>query len=335
MANLFTVQQLPATSQEAIREFDERYLAGVLAAPPPSWCSDLGEVTDLASPSTTFPIGLLTTKYGETREQAGRFLSMQEKDFDLKVVEYDTGYEAKLLDILTNSFAYRKWQQAPEEFLKAEVRHINRQIAALLQAGTSGTTPWDDLAFFSASHLADPSGPAVAANQWSNYQSSATDITVLANLTTEITSMRGVKDQNGDKLGVEPDTILCPTSAFQAIANLFKQDFVVIGSLDGAGGGTMGTVRNPYVGAMNVVHAPELDDTGNTGPIYMLDTKLTKGLLSPWIAGKYRVPDTLGLRFWDEGSDYFKDSGKIKVSSHVWQGFGLVFPHAIRRINRA
>jgi hypothetical protein len=196
-------------------------------------------------------------------------------------------------------------------------------------------SPWDDVNFFSTTHLADPLGPAAAANQFSNLQGSATDITNITLLTAEITSMRQVKDQNGDKLGVEPDTILCPTSAFQAIANMFKQDFVVTGVLDGAGGGTMGTVRNPYVGVMNVVHAPELDDTGNTGPVYLLDSKLSKGMLAPWIAGKYRVPDTLGLRFWDESSDFFKDSGKLKVASHVWQGFGLVYPHAIRRINRA
>jgi hypothetical protein len=326
MGSLYTNELLPATSEQAIRIFDERYLAGISAVQPPSWAEQFGDSVPLGAPRVTFPIGLMSTKYLETREVSGRFKTMMEEAFDLKVIEYDAGYEAKLLELKTNTYAYRKWSETASRFLIAEKRHVNRAIATMLETGTVETSPWDNVAFFSASHKANPTGDP--ATTWGNYQGTPTDVVDIAKLTAEVTAMQNsVLDENGEKLGADPDTILVSTPKYEPLRVLLSQAMIL-----GSGTATAPT-SNPYMGKFNVVHSPELTDGDDW---YLIDSKLMAAQGVPaWVAAKYQPAADLGLRYWDETSDFFKDSGKIKVSSHIWYGFRLVFPHAIRLVRGA
>ena len=314
--SLYTPELLPTTSEEAIRQFNEKYLAVSSAAPAPTWADRF--VMPVGAPRVTFPIGLMSTKFRETRDQGSRAKGMTEESFDLKVVEHDAGFEAPLLDIKTNTFAYRNWMRAPERLRIAEARHVCKQLAVLLEDGTSQLSPWDGVAFFSASHKANPSDSG--AGVFSNYQSSATDPAVIANLQAEMTAMRAVKDENGDKLGVEPDEIWLPTEKFQIVSDRLNQDRLANGE------------SNPILGKLKPVHVPDLTDVNDW---FLVDSKQLAMGFDPMVAAKFMPADTLGLRFWDENSDFFKDSGKIKVSQHIWTGFRLVFPHAIRLVRGA
>lgn len=317
MASLFTHQTLPATSEEAIREFDEKYLAAITAAAPPAWAAPF--IYPVGAPRTTFPISLMSTKYNETKEASSRFKTMAEKDFDLTVVEFDAGYEAKLLDILTNTFAYRNWGRAPSMLADGEVKHVAKSLVTLLEDGAQ-TSPWDGLTFFNASHRSNPKEVIVEnqgrKNTFSNYQSVAAAPT-LANIQTEMTAMRDVRDTNGDKLGVEPVELWLPTEKFQSTSDLLSQALIANGE------------SNPLLGKIKPVHIPDLTDPNDW---YLVDTtQFSKGV-EPFVAANYRDVGSLGLRTWDENSDFFKDTSKLKVSSHIWWGFALVFPHAIRKI---
>lgn len=318
---LFTNSLLPSTSEQAIRQFRENFIMGVGAIPATGWARAYGEVDDVTAPRITYPISIGSTKYRETQDDTGQAKSSEEKSFDLKVVEYDDGHAAPLLDLFTNVFAYRRWDNKPQEFLMAAERLLNRSIVTLLEAGTSGNSPWDDVAFFSASHLANPKG--FNATTFSNYQSSTLAPETIANIQAEMTNMRDVRDENGDKLGVEPDTILLPTAKFQLVSDALSQAYISNGT---------NTVSNPIMGKLKPIHLPELTDVNDW---YLVDSKLAKGGLAPWVGARYLVPDTLGLRFWDENSDFFKNTSKIKVSSHIWWGFGMAFPHAIRLVKGA
>ena len=64
---------------------------------------------------------------------------------------------------------------------------------------------------------------------------------------------------------------------------------------------------------------------------YLIDSKLISEM-SPWVSMRQNVPPALALRRWDESSDYFKDTSKIKVEAHIWYGFSLAIPHAIRKV---
>jgi len=44
------------------------------------------------------------------------------------------------------------------------------------------------------------------------------------------------------------------------------------------------------------------------------------------------VPASLALRRYDESSDFFRDTGKIKVSSHIHYASGYGFPHGVRLV---
>lgn len=316
MAKLFTHEQLPATSAEAIQQFDERYLQSISAAQPSDWASRF--VINVPSPLMKFPIALMSMRFRETQEQSGRFKTMAESDFSLSVVEYDAGYEAKALDLATNTFAYRNWLRTADSFVKGEARHVARELVKLIESGT-GTTldtcAWDKLAFFATDHKANPKDPA--AGTFGNYQATPADAADLTKISAEATSMRLVKDENGDKLGVEPDEIWLPTEKFQAVSDKLNQEFLANGE------------SNPIRGKFKPVHVPELTDPNDW---YLVDSKLMAAGIDPAIAAKYQPSDTLGLRSWDESSDFFKDTGKLKVSVHIWTGFKLVFPHAIRRI---
>lgn len=324
---LYTSDQLPADDIAAIREFDDRYLASIGAAPPPSW-SDLGDLFPTSSPMVTFPISSLALKYQQT-EGESRFKTLLSKSFTVKTEEFDCGVEAKLLDLTQELFAYRNWQMGPARMMIAEARHRNRSIVTLLEAGAS--TAWvDGLNFFSAAHLSDLNNPASAT--WSNYNSSGSTVVSVTNIQTEVTAMQGALDENGEKIGADPDTILVPTATYEPLKNLLAKEMIL--ETTTSPGNLAAPTNNPYKGRFNVVHVPELSDANDW---YLVDSKLRASSgLAPWISMRYTKPNpSLQLRYYDESSDFFKDTGRIKVSSHIWYGFALGFPHAIRKITVA
>lgn len=317
MGTLYTVDQLPTTSAAALREFDDRFVAAIGVGAPAGWHNQYGTVEGVNSPYVTFPVSALGLKYQATMGE-NRFKTASETSFDIKASEFDEGIEEKLLNLFTQTFAYRKWQNGPSLLLAAEQRFVAQKIAALLEAGTS-TTIYDGKNFFATDHPVNFANPSLGT--FSNYQSGAKDVVSVTNIAAEIALMRAaVKDENNDKLGANPDTILVPTEKYEALKNLLAQNLI----LDTSAG-----VSNPYQGKLNVVEVKELTDVNDW---YLVDSSLVAQGLTPWLALRYAAPNSLGLRQYDESSDFFKDTGKIKVSSHIWYGFSLGMPHAIRKI---
>jgi hypothetical protein len=326
MASLYEIDRLPSTSALALTEFSDRYLAAQGVVLPPNWVDEFGDMQPTNSPKVTYPISQVGGEYKETNGDS-RFKNMQETSFDVKVVEFDLGYEARLLDLQQSVFAYRKWKEASQRFTVAEQNHRARSIRTLLEAGTS-TTGWDGVAFFHASHPANYFDSSCGT--FSNYQVSTKDCNSIPNIIAECTAMMEVKDENGEKLGVVPDTILLPTAKFMLVSALISQAQVSVSSGTGSPGGGTGSMSNPIAG-LRAVHVPELTDADDW---YLLDSKLAK-VLPPWVGLRYSPGLALELRQFDESSDFFKNTGKIKVSSHIWYGFGMPFPHAIRLVKGA
>jgi len=363
--NPFFVQdQLPATSQAAIREFNDRYLAVLAASKPSGWADTLGEMIPTDRPEVTFPINQLRTQYKRTEGESG-FKKLLESSFDVKTEEFDDGYEAKLRDLLLKVFAYRNWQKAPERLVLAEEQHRHNQIAIILDGsgtrggavgsandpGGVGRTCVDGVDFFSPSHPVNMGDSSVTMKTtgsatWSNYQSSAKNVLgslasgntgtfAIDYLQAEVTSMQnGVPDENGILLGADPDTIVIPNDYAEplriGLANSRMLANIQVNSNQAVGAAAL---DNPYVGRFNVVAAKEFTQaSGSTADWYLIDSKLIRAGISPWLSLRETVPQSLALRVFDESTDYFKNTGNIKMSSHIWYGFSLVLPHAIRRI---
>jgi hypothetical protein len=326
MAQLNPADTLPESSAQALEIFDERYIAALAVAQPSTWVDSLGESHSTPSMTTHYPMSLLSMKYEETIAGEGRFRTLGEKDCELTVVEYDDGVEIELVKLLTNTFAARKWSMAPMRMLQAEQMFKTKLIADALHANTA-LCGWDGLPLFDNNHLAN--GRNDDAGTFDNLQATTKNVADLAVLEAESTLMAEVLDENGDALGVRPDTIGVPRQKFQALANLLKQDFVP----SAAGTATM---RNPYGGGVfNVVEMDKIGDN-DANDWYLLDSKLIARGVVPWTVAKLSLPspgfDSLSLRRFDENSDHFKKTSKIAVSSHIYYGFKFLFPHAIRKI---
>lgn len=361
---LYTFDQLPTTSAAAIREFNDRYLAAIGASRPNGWADMLGELVPTDRPMVTFPVSQLRTLYQKSTGES-RFKKLLEKSFDVKTQEFDDGYEAKLTDLFQQVFAYRNWQRAPERLLLAEEQHRHLSIAQILDgsgsrggAVGSANDPGgvsracvDGVNFFSSSHPANMvdssvASPVTGATTWSNYQSSAKNILgstatgntgtfQLDNLQAEVTSMKtGVLDENGFVMGANPDTIIVPLDYEETTINMLANARMIASVTNGTSNDVgAAAIDNVYKGRFNVVGAKEFTTaTGSTADWYLVDSKMIKAGIEPWISLRQTMPQSLALRVYDESTDYFKDTGNIKLSSHIWYGFSLALPHAIRRI---
>lgn len=324
MALLNPKTLLPQSSQDALQIFDERYLAALGVAQPQTWVGELGEDTTVNALSTRYPMSILSLKFAETKTQSGRFKTIGEKDVELNVAEFDEGVEIELLKLLTNTFSAKKWEDAPGRFIQAEQIFKLRTIAAALEAN-SDLCGWDGLALFHAAHLANFARSGVGT--FGNIQGTPKDVVDLANIEAEITAGFEVLDENGDRLGVQYDTIAVPPQKWQKLANLLKQDFVATPA------GTA-TMRNPYNdGSLNVVR---LDQATDVNDWYLADSNIIAAGAPPWVIAKLALQnpgfDSLSLRRWDENSDHFKKTGKIAVSQHIYYGSKFLFPHGVRKV---
>lgn len=322
MALLNPATILPASSQDALEMWDERYNAALLMAEPQTWVSQLGEVQAVPSLSTKYPMSFLAVKFQETKAFEGRFKTIGEKDVELTVAEYDDGVEIELMKLLTNTFAAKRWLDSPAAFVQGEEMFKLKTIADALVAN-SATCAWDDLALFHDAHLCNPKDAGSAT--FDNLQATAKAVEDIAKLEEEITLMADVLDINGDPLGVMPTHIGVPRQKFQKLKNVLKQDFIP----SAAGTATM---RNPYNDAgLTVVRMDQLTDNNDW---YLFDANLIARNVPPWTLAKLALGglDKLEIRRFDENSDRFKQTGKIAVSQHIHYGFKFLFPHAVRKV---
>lgn len=325
MALLNPAATLPTSSRDALEQWDERLNALRLVPPEPTWVNELGDEQSTAALETKYPMSMLALKYAETKALEGRFKTIGEKDVTLTVAEYDDGVEIELIKLLTNTWSAARWLDSPAALIESEKQFKAKMLADALVANAAGACGWDDLALFHDSHLSNPKDATSAT--FDNLQSTTKNVADLSVLEAEITLMMEVLDINGDPLGVEPDTIMVPRQKFQALKNLLKQDFVPTSA------GTA-TMRNPYNDAgLTVVLNRQLTDNNDW---YLIDSKLVAKGASPWILTKVNIAapgfDALSLRRFDTDSDYFKETGKIAVSSHIYYGYKFLYPHAIRKI---
>ncbi|MCL2777725.1 MAG: Mu-like prophage major head subunit gpT family protein [Polyangiaceae bacterium] len=322
---LYTIEQLPSSSYAAILEWDNRYDSALKAGPAPTWRSELVPTIPLGSPDTRFPISIITAKYREF-EGEHRFRDIQDKTVDVKTLEYDAGYEESVLNLTTNPFAASRWSAAPSRLVAADSRKQDELVRQLLAVGT--TTPcYDGANFFDTQHLANPFDPKSLT--WSNYQPVAKDFTVLGDLQGEVTAMMSVPDENGDELGVDPDTILVGTARYRKVSDFLNQSLIASGPTAGVPAAV--TTDNPYKGKFKPVHVPGW--AGND--MLLVDSKLIAAGYEPFTCGRFEPSADLANRWFDTSSDYFKKSGKIAFTSHIWLAAVLLFPHAIRYVKGA
>lgn len=319
---LYTAEQLPATSQEAITVFMENYIAGAAQAPIQTWANRFGDQIPLASPIAKFPMSLLSLAFQDSTGE-NRFKDMKEQSFELLVSEKDEGIEADLLLLTSNVFAYRKWADGPSLLRDAEARFILRAVARTIIEANQ-TCAWDGLPLFNDSHVVNPAKGA-GGGTFDNNQATTKNVADVTNLEAETTlMMQEAVDTNGERLIDTPSwAVLVPTAKYQPLQNLLKKNFI-------ANDAGTATISNPYGdGTIEAVHVPQFTDVNDW---YIIEQNLLKRYMAPWLVGTYEPSAELALRTFDTNSDFFKNTGKIAVSKHIWNGVKALFPHAIRKV---
>lgn len=330
------IQDFGATSQIALINWRLEYNTS-LASQPRVWAETLGDVLPGNSLKDDYPIALDALKYLEKKTEAAGARTTTVKDITVTKREFLAAAEAELRRILYGDFAYiQTWQRKAESMARARTFLRNNIVADLIVTGTNATTcQLDGQAFFSATHKVNPSDATIKTKNggsatWSNYQSAATPLSA-ANLTAEKAAFKATPGPDGQELGLEVTHVLVPTCLDEIGYQLMSvQDLILSGSLDGAGGGTMGTVRNPHFNSgLTKVRGPELPGTDSTADWYLLSATAFQMGLFPWVIAENSAEE---LTIWDETSDYFKDTRRIKVQSGVLLEAAFLYPHAIRKI---
>lgn len=318
---LYDKELLPASVQDAMILFEYRYAGAIDGAEPPGWARELGDFIVTDKPLVRFPIGEMASKYTAYKGDI-RTKDLQDRYADIKTSEYQNGYEVEAIDLIQNPVRAQQWARVPAQFVNAEGRFINNQVAALLQGGTSAGNAWDTEFYFDTDHPANPSDSSMGT--WSNYQSVAKDPANITNITAEVALMQEVKGPDGELLGINPDTLMLPVQKFEAVSTLLAQNFLASGA------------TNPYFNRFKLMLNPSLGAL-DANDWYLMDSRfIVASGAYPWGTVQYVPPgplgQKLGLRWFDENSDYFKNTGRLKVSSHLHYASALLHPHAIRRI---
>jgi hypothetical protein len=80
---------------------------------------------------------------------------------------------------------------------------------------------------------------------------------------------------------------------------------------------------------MSAIRAGELAGTAVTANYYLVSRAAIAAGLTPWVLAEDAAEE---IRNWDETSDFYLNTGNIKVESHVYCNAALLWPHGIRFI---
>jgi hypothetical protein len=331
-----------ASSQRALEEFRLEYNMA-LASEPVAWAEQIGAMLPGGSLKTTFPLNFDAVRFTEKTAQNAPAVVAKNVDISVSKREFFAGKQVNLRRLVDGDFAYiQNWQQQARQMARARVLLRNALVTTLLESGTS--TYWgqsaelatgiDGMYFFSATHAINPFDSNIKLRgvaTWSNYQSSATPLNA-GNLTTEKDYAFQVGLADGSELGYEYDLILHPSSLAETARNLLTVQDIILDANSSykSVSNVMGAVRNPHFNSgMSAIRAGELAGTAVTANYYLVSRAAIAAGLTPWVLAEDAAEE---IRNWDETSDFYLNTGNIKVESHVYCNAALLWPHGIRFI---
>lgn len=174
-----------------------------------------------------------------------------------------------------------------QRFLKTQAGALDADAKAVYFSATgAGPTCYDGAALFSTAHPHGPSGNQVNLTASTNLSGPALD--------TVLTTMSGLKLENGEPMGVDGDTLIVgPALKYRALSLVGAMSDLRPISVDNAGNETGTRIAtaassNVFQGTLKVVVDPRRPATG-TGAFYweVVDSKLPP----PLMRHMYRAPE--------------------------------------------
>jgi hypothetical protein len=326
------LDQFGPASQRAIEEFRTEYLIN-LAAELPDWTTDIGRSMPAGSLHTTFPLHFQTTEYEERTAQNKAASTPQSAEISVKQRDFHLAMQANLRRMLKGDFAYvQSWQQQGAQMARGRIKLRARLIKLLLESNplwaVSEQYPagLDGENFFSQSHKVNPFKTSLGTS--SNLSDGSTPFDS-DNLTAEKAEVLLVKDIDGIHLNMMADDILAPTILSEQIRLLIDVKDVIL--RDSASKDASAGVTNEHKDSgMGRIIAPQLDGSAGADSDWYL---ISRGVIAtgrdPWVIAEDPMEE---IREWGQDSDFYKNSGEIKVESNISLNAVLLWWQGIRKI---
>ena len=316
------IETFGSTSQRAMEEFRTDYMVQ-LAVQLPDWVGQYGDVMTAGSLKDTYPLEFSAVDYQKRTASNAPAETPKAKEITVSKDEYRVAKMGDLKRITMGDFAYiNSWQQGTAQFARARVKLRGTLIKTLLEAGAA--TAWiDGVNYFSATHKANPfKGTAT----WSNYQASATPLGD-ANLSEEKAAMLLVRHFDEQFISEIATAMLIPTVlAEKARLMLTVQDLIMDGT------GTAGIRSDNYGSGFAYTIAPQLTGTDATADYYLISEGVIAQGFTPWVVSEDGAEEILE---WDINSDFYKESGNIKIESKLYISAALLWAQGIRLVKGA
>jgi len=337
LSGVAPIETFGTSSQRALEEFRLEYNMA-LAAEPRTWAEEIGNALPNGALKTTFPLNFDAVGYQKKLAENAPAAVAQTKEVEVTKEEFFAGKQVKLRRLQMGDFAYvQNWSQQAQQLARARVVLRNKLVAALLVA--NGTWAPDGQNFFSATHKVNPFDANIklrSSATWSNYQSSAAPLAVGALSVEKATSIQ-VAQANGEELEHEYDAILVPSALKETANDILSVKDVILdaaASLNSVSN-VFGPVKNPHFNSglvyTKAAHLPQ-HATPASSDWYLYSRSAIAAGLTPWVISEDAADD---LRTWDESSDFYKNTGDIKVTSNVYIAAAFMWPHSIRLVKGA
>lgn len=317
MANAYPIDSFPADTQPALIEFAMDFRSA-LAAAPQSWAEQFGLVKSTSLLQMNFPLPINAAEFKRLTGDPN-FRKLSHIDLTLKLDEWQDGVEEEARNIRSGDFS--GWGAQPQAMAADASELSNRLIAERLEAGTSETTNYDGLAFFSASHKVSPEGKATFSNL------KTTHPLTLANVANAKKYFRQMKAPNNKTaLGTRLTHIVVPADLEETARDIVESKFFLQEVTQG--GSNVGGVAldNRHMNTVQVIVAEQLTNAED-----WYACSFNKVGLHPWVVLKRT--GGVELSMLDESSDLYKIHRKVGVNATMEMEGALGLPHCIIKMD--
>jgi phage major head subunit gpT-like protein len=300
-------------AQTALTEFVEDFALALAQEPVEQWAKTLGTARSTKALVTKFPIPVSAAGYAEFVGNL-RYRSIFTRTITLTPKTWQDGV-AELARIV-EAPDFIGWAEEPARMAAAALSLPNEIIAALLEAGTSGTHELDGVAFFSDAHPYNVFDADIGT--FDNNHTGAGSALSSSSLLSAKERMRKIKAPNGKPMGLRLTHIIVPPALEETAKQLLEQDMMIQ-----AVGSSFGAVDNIHKGTVKMTVADEL-----TSDAVWYALALNKPGVKPWVIQDGGAPETRNL---DKSSALYEKELKVGVDSILDANGGLLFPHCLHR----
>ncbi len=344
-------QQVSRDASRAIEEFSDQFRGALVLADPAGW-DDAGLSYTLANVAgtVTFPLPIDAAGYKEFKGEI-KFRRLYERSMSFRTKEWSDGVQESARVIESNAFS--GWVQAPENMVRAWKQLPLDLLAALLQGNDPGTNapaayvgPLLDLYkdkdsntastinWFADAHPVNIFEPGFGT--FDNLRTTTHADILNGNWFKDLCAYAAtVRGANGKPLGITATgtQVLNPTSLTHEFKTYLENDTLITAiSNAGAQNATANVVaaanrKNLAYGVVTAKEVAELSIANGWDQVFYAILGGPSELY-PWVALADSAPEE---RLFDKSSEFYKNTGMVKVGYIGNANVGAAMPHRIVR----